>query len=363
MNPLRILYDGWPLCREPNSPAALHLLALLAYLPEHIQPLLLCPETPPPWVPNGLQIQVEPTPLAARLPWEQRILPQWREKLEAQLLHLTTETVSLLNGTQTVISPTQPGEMDARPDGVARGGIFTRLRGALAAGGTVRAQALIWPEDLPPRPGQDVILLPPIVHPDFTPDAWPNPLQIPGVDLPETYVLYHGPEDDLRRALEAWTWVAGPIGQDYPLVLLGLGAEALATVEAVAQELNIRDTVVPLPGIPPGWVGPLYRRAEVVFHPGRVSAWGGAIRHALACGKPVVAAETAWASEMVGPAAILVHPQDTRRLGASVIGIIVKENLSARLREAALAQSAGWTDARWGEKLGAAYARVLEQFP
>ncbi len=356
--PLHLLYDGWSLCREPNSPAALHLLAILAYLPKHVQAHMLCPETPPPWLPKGVQTHVAPTPLASCLQWEQRTLPQWREKLEAHLLHLTTETASLLNGGHTVISPTQAGERP-QPERASRGGLFSRVRVALAAGGTARAQAVFWPEDLP-RPARDVIPLPPIVHPDFIPDAC-DPLQIPGVDLPETYVLYHGPGDaiSLRRALEAWTWAAGPVGQDYPLVLLGLGAEAQGIVERLAQELNLRDTLVPLPVIPPGWVAPLYRRAQALFHPASVSAWGGAIRHALACGKPVVAAETAWASAIVGPAAILVEPGDTRRLGAGVIGVIVKEELSAQLREAAIARSAGWTDVKWGEKLETAYTRVL----
>jgi hypothetical protein len=336
------------------------MLALLAWLPETIQPVMAFPAAVPPWVPAWVQTHVEPTSAQARLQWEQQTLAQLRQKLEADLLHLTTETASLLNGTHTVISPTQAGDFE--PHGAPRAGLMARVRDALAAGGTTRAQAVIWPEDLPPRPGREVVPLPPVVHPAFTPDELSAPPSGSGVDLPETYVLYHGPDDEtsLSRTLRAWTWVAGPVGQDFPLVLVGLGEAARRMAETLAEDLNIRETLQILPELAPAAMPALFRGAAVVFHPASVSAWGGAIRHGLACGIPVVATETAWASAMVGPAAILVPPEDTRRLGASVIGIIVKENLSARLREAALERATAWREGGWGEKLAEVYGRVLK---
>jgi len=40
---LPILYDGWSLLYEPNAPAALHLLALLASLPSEVEAHLALP--------------------------------------------------------------------------------------------------------------------------------------------------------------------------------------------------------------------------------------------------------------------------------------------------------------------------------
>ena len=40
---LRVLYDGWSLAFAPNSPQALHLLALLAHLPPEVQPRVTVP--------------------------------------------------------------------------------------------------------------------------------------------------------------------------------------------------------------------------------------------------------------------------------------------------------------------------------
>lgn len=358
MQPLRVLFDGWPLSRAPNSPAALHLLAILAQLPESIQPVVAFPEPSPAWTPPRAQAHTEATPLAARLKWEQRLLPRLRRKLDADLLHMTTAAAALLDAGHTVVSPAAAREPDLlHPAGAARGGLRARLREALAAGGMRRARTVFWPDDLPAPAG--AASLPPLVHPAFAADASETDA-IPGVELPETFVLYHGPQDEfsLRRALESWTWVAGPIGGQYPLVMLGLGKPARLRVDELAASLRVQDTIVPLPAIPPGWVAAVYRRAAVVFHPAGASVWGGAIRHALASGKPLVAAETARTNAIVGPAAILVDARDTRRLGASVIGSVVKEDLAERLRAAALERSAGWADAGWGEKLAAAYARA-----
>ena len=357
MNPLRILYNGWSFCHAPNHPATLHILTILAYLPEEIQAVIAFPDTPPPWTPSHVQVHVEPVPRLSRLQWEQRTLPALRQELEAHLLHLTTETASLLNAQATVISPTQPGDMpETQPEGTPRPGLIPRLRAALAAGGTARTQAIFWPEDLPPRAGG--IPLPPIVHPAFTPDEPPEP-HIPGVKIPETFVLCHTEDiPGLHRALEAWTWAAAPIGETYPLVFLGLREETRKEVETMAATLGIQDTIVALPALPPGWIASLYQRAAVVFHPAPASAWGGAVRYALACGKPLVGIETARASAIVGPAAVLVDAGDTRRLGASVIGAIVKEVLAARLREAALARTGNWRDAKWGLQLADMYRRI-----
>jgi glycosyltransferase involved in cell wall biosynthesis len=163
----------------------------------------------------------------------------------------------------------------------------------------------------------------------------------------------------IRRALEAWTWVASPLGESYPLVLLGLSEKNQHEAEVLADSLRVLDTIVALPPIRPGWVASLYRRAAVVFHPAEISPWGGSIHHALACGKPIVAAETARTSAMVGPAAILVASSDTRRLGASVIGVVVKEALTTQLEKAAQERASSWVDVDWGTRLMEAYQQVL----
>lgn len=359
MSSLRILYDGWPLARQPDSPAALHLLAILAHLPETVEPVLALPEQAPPWAPAAVEHHVAPageTP-GDRLRWEQRTLPELAGRLAADLLHLTRETPSLMHGEKTVVSPAGYG-----PPGRARQGWRGRLRGALAAGGMARARAVFWPDDIPPPATLPrAVRLPPVVHPGFEAREHFFPPDIPGIELPGSYVLYHGPQDTatLRRGLEAWTWPANPIGEAYPLVMIGLGKAARGEVQRLVERLDLRGTVMVLPPVPPGWIPALYQAAAAVFHPAEESPWGGALRHGLACGKPVVSLATARNVRLVGPAAYLAEARDTRRLGAEIIGVVVKEPLAKRLQEAALERSRGWNAAGWGEALARGYERVL----
>jgi hypothetical protein len=106
MSSIKVLYDGWPLIDQPNSPAALHLLAILARLPEAVQPVVALPDTPPAWLgqtPVHVQ-RIANTPYA-RLRWEQRVLPRLARQIGAALLHLTSTRVPLLDPAISVVSP------------------------------------------------------------------------------------------------------------------------------------------------------------------------------------------------------------------------------------------------------------------
>ena len=86
-------------------------------------------------------------------------------------------------------------------------------------------------------------------------------------------------------------------------------------------------------------------------------------RAALACAKPVVAYESAWADAMVGPAAYLVPPgggaqAGSRALGAALITVVVEESVAEELSQAARLRSAQWGQAEFGERLAEAYRQL-----
>jgi hypothetical protein len=228
---LRILYDGWSILHQPNGPAAAHLLNILAQIPNQIEPILAMPGSAPAWLPEvETRIVLTKSTTSSHLIWEQQILPKLARDSGAELLHLMSPHPPVLAPPFCVVSPcgfsanqlsTQRPE---RPAGITR-----RLRAALAQGGLTRVRAIFWPADLPQfKLPQPVITLPATVHPDFIYKTERNEGSGTGkylaLDLPETYILYHGPcsSQDLQRLLAAWSWAAGPIGDYYPLVTLGL---------------------------------------------------------------------------------------------------------------------------------------------
>jgi glycosyltransferase involved in cell wall biosynthesis len=373
-DPLRVLFDGWSYVHHPGSPAALHLLAILENLPEEVQPVVALPESPPEWFPS-VPFEILKTPLRDQFTWEQRGLPRLARRLDAQLLHLFSASAPLVGRSLAIVSPSGfdvSGLSDAyRSAGSSLG---ERLRQSIRLGGLSRARLVFWPDDMVSKnllaPFQ---ILPPCVYSGFLPDAqlasekrqngsaraWNEVRQL---DLPETYLLYHGPASTLaiNRLLDAWHWAYSPIGNYHPLLLLGFTAEERIRFDEIAKTFDFGDTVRVLPVLSPLAVALLYQGCTALFHPAPEPMWGGPIRHALASGKPVIASQHLQTSSLVGPAAYLAAEDDSRALGAALITVVVEEEVAGRLAQAARKRAAAWTGAAYSKALFVAYRKILE---
>ena len=354
---LRVLYDGWPLVYQPESPAALHLLALLENLPGEVEPVVALPSPPPEWLPDRLQLHILQTGRGTpgRLRWEQRSLPGIFNRVGASLLHLASPNPPLF-GPPAVVSPTVNIVSDRH------GQLAGRLREALSVGGMARLKGLVWPADLPP-PGTDLTVfpLPPIIPAVFQPGSSRAMQAVSALDLPETFVLYHGPQSEtaLRRLLQAWTWAAGPIGQYYPLLVAGLEKAGRLALEGLCVEYGVSDTVRALDPLSPPQLALVYRECTALFHPAAISPWGGSVRFALACGRPVVALEDSLTDALVGPAGYLVPSGQASGLGAALITVIVEQVVAEQLSRAARQRSAAWDASGFRQALLAAYRQVI----
>jgi len=277
----RVLYDGWPLAYQPCDPAALHLLTLLALHPPGIQPVLALPAPSLNPVPEGVTVLLRPfadTPVN-RLRWEQRILPRMAADSASRLLHLTAGAASLWGRVPSVVSPTAFSEAGLLPVQERRvAGWAARLRQAAGLGGLARTSLLLWPSDLPPPETETPCrLLPGAVHPCFrrAGDAAAQSEELfrllAGLDLPETYILYHGPaaDEDLRRLFSAWSWAAGPIGEGYPLMIVGAAGRRL---EGLQNEFELRGSVRSVPDLPVASLAALYQGCSLLFHPAPLPA-------------------------------------------------------------------------------------------
>lgn len=361
-----VLYDGWSLANAPGSTAALHLLLLLSACPEDVQPIVALPaQTSLP-----LPARVRPVLLPAentssgRLSWEQRGLPRMAREQDADLLHLVSLTPPLFGRQRVLISPAEPEGWNASPGRSVQG----RLREAAASGGMTRLAGLIWPADLPAPHYEgekgELLTLPPAVHPLFLFHNRQTDEDLDLPDLPETYVLYHGPhqEADLRRLLDTWSWAAGPVGGSYPLLIAGLDPSARARLEALLPLYQVEETIRVLPELTPSELVELYRGCAVLLHPAPIMAWENPIRLALALGKPVAAADEPLTGALVGPAAYLAPLEpDGRALGAALITIIVEEGISRRLSNSARERVAAWDPDGFREGLKQAYQEALKR--
>jgi glycosyltransferase involved in cell wall biosynthesis len=98
-----------------------------------------------------------------------------------------------------------------------------------------------------------------------------------------------------------------------------------------------------------------------LFHPAPIAPWGAPERHALACGKPVVASENLFSDALFGPAAYLAPAGDARALGAALITVVVEDSVAENLSQAARQRAESWLDQGFGQKLYEAYLLLLER--
>jgi glycosyltransferase involved in cell wall biosynthesis len=359
-----VLYDGWPLVHNPNSAHALHLLTLLSYRPADFQIAMALPGEPTGRWADGIQTLIERAPDTGRgrLEWQQRLLPRLAKKARADIIHLTTPNPPLFGGAVAAISPVGYGA-EVASAGSAPPGLRERLRQAMAVGGLEHVRAVFWPTDLPQGLLKasigPIFPLPPVVHPGFYRQdySW---LKV--AELPEEYVLYHGPYDErtLIRALRAWQWTAAPIGFNYPLVLMGMDELAKGKLHQMLPESEPGETLRVLPSLDPADVPGIYRQSKAVFHPARSSAWEGPVRQALVSGVPLVAAVDPLTEAIVGDAAYLSKADDDRTLGAALITVIVEDGVAQQLIQAGLKRTAGWDALKFKQRLEEAYQTLLK---
>jgi glycosyltransferase involved in cell wall biosynthesis len=369
---LNILYDGWSLAYQVTSWEAIHLLSLLANLPAGVRAQVALPAPPFDPLPAGIEAVLQPVENNrwGRLLWEQLTLPGLARRHQTDILHLIGIQAALFGSHPQAISPAgydsladhksagfNSGHREtARPNSLA-----TRLRVALGQGGFTRAAGIFWPSDLPvPDYNLRVFQLPPLIHSHFT-----NPIQnFQQPDLPETYIIYHGPQTDaaLHRLVEAWSWATGSIGEYYPLLVLGIDQRSSVKLNALLQQTSLAKTVSLLPPLHLESMIYIYQNCTAVFHPADIPPWGGPLRTALFYGKPVIALETPFIDALVGPAGYLVNPKKTdlsRALGAALITVIVEESVATGLAQAARRQAAGWESGNFASALEDAYRSLL----
>jgi hypothetical protein len=370
--PLRVLFDGWALIRNPGSPAALHLLAILENYPTEVQPVVAVPEAPPEWFPQ-VPIQIQET--SNLFTWEQSSLPRLARRLDADLLHLFSASAPLFGGSPAVVSPCSfdpIGLHSSLTTDKGKESLLSRARQSIQLGGLARAHALFLPNDLATEElPTSFQYLPPLVHSSFTPTAQPEDYkrhngsggawnELRQLDLPDTYLLYHGPASTpaVISLLNAWRWASNAIGDYHPLLLLGFNAAEQALFNELAKPYDFGETVRVLPELSFPVIAMLYQSCSALFHPGTEPLWGGPIRHALACGKPVVASHYLQTNRLVGPAAYLAPENDHRAQGAALITVIVEEEVSEKLAQAARQRASTWNGMAYSQALWAAYQKI-----
>jgi glycosyltransferase involved in cell wall biosynthesis len=168
--------------------------------------------------------------------------------------------------------------------------------------------------------------------------------------LPEFYALYLGGYEthkNIVNLLQAYTYVAQALGEEYPLVLAGKKPDNASSnfpdYDRLIDQMGLTRFV--------RWIGyvdeadkpTLYRNAGVFVFPSRREGFGLPPLEAMACGAPVVASDSGSLPEIIGPAGFTIDPDDPRGMAGAIIAVLTEDQLAADLRRQGLEQAARFT--------------------
>ncbi len=127
--------------------------------------------------------------------------------------------------------------------------------------------------------------------------------------LPAEYALYVGinkPHKNLVHLLEVFSELDGEAN----LVLAGREDPRYPQARQAAERLGLAKRALFLGDVPDDDLPALYNGAAVFVFPSLYEGFGLPVLEAMACGTPVVCSNTSSLPELVGDAAITLHPQD-----------------------------------------------------
>ncbi len=328
---MHVAVDGSLLIEQPNSPVSLHLIEWLSALHgAGTRVTLLHPQGKLPPIPADINIQaILPKEGAwSRLKFEQRDLPQAAGELEADLL-LVGE------GRAPLASPCPIATVSSFGRTLGSKGLTDKLAFAAGSAGSRGAVAKLYPGDVRSQPGHTA-------YAPFVTQAFKET----SMEIGEEYVLCYGfSRKDISLILSAWTWVDGSMGDTVPLTFLGADATLTAEIHSIASDLDIEASVRTQSEVTYDGLPKLYERAAAYLGTD-FEADGQALRWALASGTPVVGLKTPEFESVLGGAAYLVPPGDSRSLGAACLTVLIQERVSEPLREKGLQKAKEYLDDR-----------------
>jgi alpha-1,3-rhamnosyl/mannosyltransferase len=163
-------------------------------------------------------------------------------------------------------------------------------------------------------------------------------------DLPETYMLYFGsnkPHKNLVRLVEASGKFAMRNAQSrIALVVAGHWDNRYPQAKQIVEERGWQEQIRFIGQVTEADLPALYGGATLFVFPSLYEGFGLPVLEAMACGTPVVCANTSSLPEVAGDAALLFNPVDVDSLTQTLTAALNDANLRADLQRRSLARAA-----------------------
>lgn len=177
--------------------------------------------------------------------------------------------------------------------------------------------------------------------------------------LSAPFILHVGtlqPRKNIPLLLEAFAHLKRP---DLQLVLLGGKGWMFDEIYRRVETLGLRDQVRFTGYVPDADLPFWYNAATLFVFPSIYEGFGMPVVEAMACGTPVVAANTSSIPEAAGDAASLFPPQDAEQLADRMLGVLQDEALLIKMQAMGLQQARQFSWRRAGRETAAVHRKAL----
>ncbi len=302
---------------------------------------------------------------AARIAWEQAILPDVLRRLGADLLHAPAFVGPLMAPCPQVITLHDLSFLRHPAFFKRANRLYLRTMTPLACR---RAAAVIAVSEFTAREAVALLGVAPervyvITHgvdPRFRPLPPEEVARFRAEQgLPERFILHMGtlePRKNLVRLTQAFAQGAPA---DVHLVLAGGKGWLYEAIFAEVERLGVQDRVH-FPGYVPAETQALwYNAADLFAYVSIYEGFGLPVLEALACGTPTLTSATTSLPEAGGDAALTVPPDDVEAIAEGLARLLADDALRADLRERGLAHAARFSWETTAQRTAALYRQLL----
>jgi glycosyltransferase involved in cell wall biosynthesis len=182
-------------------------------------------------------------------------------------------------------------------------------------------------------------------------------------NLPHDFILFVGtlePRKNIPMLLQAYKVMREETAVDVPLILVGSKGWIYDEIFATIQQLGLQDQVRHLSGIYDEALAHLYRAAGVLVTPSHYEGFGLPALEAMHSGCPVIVSNRGSLPEVVGPAGLLLEPDDVTGWAEALTRVLTDSGRRNKMVAQGKAQAATFSWPRTAEKMAALYEQVVQ---